>query len=147
MFGKPYSQSDFAKLGISFSPVEHFYSLSRRHVLRGMHFQREPASMSKLVWCTRGKVLDVVVDIRTDSPWFNRPFTCELTEHEPVGIFIPQGYAHGFLSLEDDSATHYLVSVGHDPGLDVGVLWSSINFDWPIANPVLSERDLRLPSI
>lgn len=114
-----------------------------------MHFQVGKAAHDKLVCCLRGHVLDVVLDIRpgSPSPHFNQPVSIELSESEPTALLIGQGYAHGFLALEDESWMPYNTSTVHQPELDRGVLWSSIDFDWPHQHPRLSQRDQQHPSI
>ncbi len=140
-FVKTYHQGLFADLGISFTPREEFYSISHRGVLRGMHFQLPPAAHSKLVYCTRGRVLDVVVDLRRGSPAFQQTFSRELSGAAPELVFIPVGFAHGFLSLEDNSLMYYATDHGHSPQHDAGIAWNSFGFDWPIMQPLLSQRD------
>jgi dTDP-4-dehydrorhamnose 3,5-epimerase-like enzyme len=86
-------------------------------------------------------VLDVVVDVRPESPTFNRPYAVELSHASHQALMIGKGYAHGFLALDDDSSMLYATTTVHEPSLDSGVLWSSINFQWPIQSPILSARD------
>jgi dTDP-4-dehydrorhamnose 3,5-epimerase len=112
-----------------------------------MHFQVGEAAQDKLVFCPKGRVLDVVVDVRSSSPHFNQPVAVELSEHNSTALLIRKDYAHGFLALEDDSWMLYFTTTVHCPALDCGVLWSSIAFDWPIQNPVTSERDKCHPAI
>jgi dTDP-4-dehydrorhamnose 3,5-epimerase len=112
-----------------------------------MHFQVDEAAHEKLVYCVCGHVLDVVVDIRPDSPSFNKPAFVHLRADDSFALFVGKGYAHGFLSLKDDSLMIYQTSTVYNPALDKGVLWSSIDFDWPISSPILSARDLSHPSI
>lgn len=133
--------------GLGFSPAESFITKSSADVLRGMHFQTGKAAYDKLIYCIKGSFLDVIVDIRPDSDKFNQPVSIELNENKPVALLIGKGYAHGFLSLESDSWMLYTTSTAHCPELDRGVAWSSINFDWPIRHPILSERDKTHPSI
>ena len=87
------------------------------------------------------------MDVRKDSPYFNVPYAVELSERNNIAILIGKGYAHGFLSLSDDSWMLYSTSTVHCPPMDRGVLWSSIAYDWPIENPCISERDGLHPSI
>lgn len=150
------SRGDFTKLfhaeallkqGISFTPAESFFTRSRAGVIRGMHFQVGEAAHDKLVFCTTGRFLDVVVDVRPDSPHFNRPFAVELTQSCPRALLISKGYAHGFLTLEQESSMLYFTTTVHCPTLDWGVLWSSIDFDWPVDHPILSDRDRHHPPI
>ena len=149
-------RGDFTKLfhaeallaqGIAFTPAESFLTRSNAGVLRGMHFQADEAAHDKLVTCIKGRVLDVVVDVRPDSPHFNHPFSIELTDTSYTALMIGKGYAHGFFTLDDDSWMLYSTSTVHCTSLDRGVLWSSIAFKWPSEQPVLSERDGRHPSI
>jgi len=133
--------------GIDFRPAESFLTRSKVGVLRGMHFQVGEAAHDKLVCCIKGHVLDVVVDVRPQSPCFNKPFSVELAESNNTALLIGKGYAHGFITLSDDSWMMYLTSTVHRPSLDRGVLWSSIAFDWPSVRPILSERDERHPRI
>ena len=112
-----------------------------------MHYQCSTHAHDKLVFCITGKILDVIVDIRPDSPQFNRPISISLDASIPRAIFISKGYAHGFLSQSDNTTLLYQTSTVHNPRNDKGILWSSINFDWPISNPVLSERDKSHPVI
>lgn len=146
-FLKIFNCHEFNKLGLNFIPAESFISKSSLGVLRGMHFQIDEAAHEKLVFCPCGHVLDVVVDVRPDSPLFNKPVFVYLRADDPVALFVGKGYAHGFLSLENESLMIYYTSTVYAPALDKGVLWSSIDFDWPIASPILSNRDLSHPSI
>jgi dTDP-4-dehydrorhamnose 3,5-epimerase len=152
----PDHRGDFTKLfhadalldqDIAFTPAESFLTRSKKDVLRGMHFQVSEAAHDKLVTCIKGRVLDVVVDVRPESPYFNQPYATQLTRESKKVLLIGKGYAHGFLSLDDDSWLLYITSTVHNPSLDKGVLWSSINFNWPISKPILSSRDLRHPPI
>ena len=132
---------------ISFTPAESFLTRSKSNVLRGMHFQVGQSAHEKLVTCINGAVLDVVVDIRKDSKTFNQPFSIELSESSNKALLISKGYAHGFLGLSNDSLMLYFTTTVHNPSLDRGVLWNSISFDWPTANPFLSSRDKSHPLI
>ena len=146
-FFKPFHIGFFQELGIAFSPVEQFFSMSHQGVLRGMHFQQGEHAHEKLVCCLAGRVLDVSVDVRLDSPTFNQPYAVELYPGCGQVLLIPRGYAHGFLALRDGSLMSYLTTTVHAPSHDCGVLWSSIAFDWPLRVPIVSERDQLHPSI
>lgn len=143
IFVKTFHADLFRQLGIAFDPREEFYSISARGVLRGMHFQVPPAAHAKLVYCLGGRVLDVVLDLRRSSPVFGRSFSCELDAARRELLFIPAGFAHGFLSLDDNSLMVYKTNVVHTPACDTGIAWNSFGFEWPTASPVLSERDRR----
>jgi len=146
-FVKVYHINALLSQGIVFSPAETFITRSRVGVLRGMHFQVGEAAHDKLVTCIKGRVLDVVVDVRSDSPNFNKPFSMELSANNNKALLISKGYAHGFYTLADDSWMLYSTTTIHCPAMDCGVLWSSIEFDWPTDNPSLSSRDALHPSI
>lgn len=140
-FTKLFHIDDLSKEDIAFTPAESFLTRSKTGVLRGMHYQVGEAAHDKLVTCIKGQVLDVVVDVRPESPNFNRPFAVEISESSNTALLIGKGYAHGFLTLAVDSWMLYFTSTVHCPSLDRGVLWSSIAFDWPNAKPLISERD------
>ncbi|WP_413404211.1 MULTISPECIES: dTDP-4-dehydrorhamnose 3,5-epimerase family protein [unclassified Synechococcus] len=149
-------RGDFIKLfhydalmdqGINFKPAESFLTRSTVNVLRGMHFQVGEAAHDKLVSCIKGKVLDVVVDVRPQSAHFNQPVSVELSEFNNMALLIGKGYAHGFLTTGDDSWMLYSTSTVHCSSLDRGVCWDSIAFDWPIDQPLTSDRDRCHPKI
>ena len=144
---KLYHANTLAALGLTFRPVESFITRSKAGVVRGMHFQINEAAHDKLVFCPKGRVLDVVVDIRPESPEFNKPVALELSEDNNMALLIGKGYAHGFLAKNDDSWMIYSTTTVHNQSLDRGVLWSSINFDWGIESPTISKRDLQHPKI
>jgi dTDP-4-dehydrorhamnose 3,5-epimerase len=114
--------------------------------LRGMHFQLPPAAHDKLVYCPVGKVLDVVLDLRSSAKR-GRFISRELNASNREMLFIPRGCAHGFVALEDESMMVYQTSTVHSPAHDAGVLWNSFGFAWPVANPILSERDQKFPAL
>ena len=152
----PAQRGDFVNLfhsevlaaqGISFKPEESFLTRSKKNVLRGMHFQVGKAAHDKLVTCIKGRVLDVIVDVQHGSPNFNQPFAIELSELSNLAIIVGKGYAHGFLTLCDDSWMFYSTTTVHAPSLDRGIFWNSIAFDWPTRQPLLSVRDETHPSI
>jgi dTDP-4-dehydrorhamnose 3,5-epimerase/CDP-3, 6-dideoxy-D-glycero-D-glycero-4-hexulose-5-epimerase len=141
VFVKTFQREAFEEHGISFAATEEFYSISSRHVLRGMHFQTPPAAHAKLVYCLGGRVLDVVLDLRRGSDSYGRVFSITLNGNKGEGLFIPKGLAHGFLSLEDNSLMYYATDHSHSPQHDDGVAWNSFGFDWPVLEPLLSQRD------
>lgn len=146
-FKKNYNFDDFNKLGINFLPKESYISKSSLNVLRGMHYQIGNYAQKKLVSCISGKILDVIVDIRPNSTNYNKPISYVLDEEKPEVIMIGKGYAHGFLSLSKNSIMSYLTSTVYAPKFDCGILWSSIDFEWPLTKPILSERDKLHPLI
>jgi dTDP-4-dehydrorhamnose 3,5-epimerase len=146
-FLKTFNSTRLLGEGISFEASESFITISRRNVLRGMHFQAGPSAHDKIVSCISGEILDVTADARQGSPSFNKPYSIKLDSRDCYGLFIGKGYAHGFLTVSEKSVVSYLVSKIHDPIHDSGVHWSSIDFDWPIQSPIVSLRDARLPPI
>ena len=131
----------FQSHGLRSDFVEQYLTRSHKNVVRGMHFQRPPADHAKLVTCTEGAILDVVVDLRRDLPSYGQLVSLQLDAASGGLVYIPSGCAHGFLTLSDSAATLYSVTSLYSPEHDDGVLWSSIGFDWPCADPILSERD------
>lgn len=146
-FVKTYHAGLFAGFGIAFQPVEEFFSTSHKGVLRGMHFQLSPHDHSKLVYCVRGSVLDVVLDLRKSSSTYGRSVSSILSVVNHHQLFIPSGLAHGFLSLEDNSVMVYKTSTVHAPAHDAGVRWDTLGFDWGVDNPIVSGRDTAFPSL
>lgn len=149
-FIKNFEWDCFRGSGFYFHVVEQFFTVSRKGVLRGMHFQTPPFGHNKMVTCVAGKVLDVMVDLRGDG--FGNVTSVVLDGKYHDSVFIPEGIAHGFLSLADDSCVMYNVDKGYAPHNDCGVRWDSINFDWPVLDNyfadtryIVSERDQNHP--
>ena len=114
-----------------------------RGTLRGMHWQAAPASEAKWIRCTRGAAWDVALDLRPDSPAYGRWTSLEFSANNRRMIYIPEGVAHGFQTLEDDTELFYQISIAYVPELARGVRWNDPAFgiSWPIPNPILSDRD------
>lgn len=146
-FVKSFHAPSFARLNLPTEWREEYFTTSARNVVRGMHFQEPPAQHAKLVFCVAGRVLDVVLDIRTDSATFGQAISVELEPGNGVGLYVPPGCAHGFLSLTDDSVMYYKVTSVHSPDQDRGIAWDSFGFDWPITDPTLSPRDCGHPAL
>jgi len=140
-FAKPFHAGLLSEYGLHSDFKEFFYSDSHKNVLRGMHFQLPPYDHGKLIFVTSGSVLDVALDVRKSSPTFGESVSFELCADDQRCIYISSGFAHGFLSLEDDSRINYLVTSLHQPSHDLGVSWDSFNFNWPVAKPHISPRD------
>ena len=131
-------------------------SMSAKGTIRGLHFQKDPYCQAKVVSCTKGAVLDVVVDIRKDSPTYGKYTAVELTPENGRMLYVPRGYAHGFLALTDDATFNYMVDNKYYPRLDGGIPWndSEINIPWDeifkqygIDKPLLSEKDQKHKSL
>ena len=152
-FMETYKKSDFEKAGIETNFVQDNHSKSVKGVLRGLHFQKEPKAQGKLVRCLKGKIFDVAVDIRKNSPTFGKWVGYELSEENKYMLWIPEGFAHGFLTLEDNTEIFYKVSNSeYSPEHDAGIIWNDedINIKWPIENIenlILSEKDKKLPKL
>jgi dTDP-4-dehydrorhamnose 3,5-epimerase len=147
-FVKPYHEDQLAAHGIAFSVREEFFSTSAANVLRGMHFQTPPHAHQKLVYCINGKVLDVLLDLRKDSSTFGQSVGFELSAANRHVVYIPVGFAHGFLSLVDGSCMVYKTDAVHAPANDAGIHWDSFGFDWSIPSEVITEisdRDISHP--
>lgn len=144
-FVKTFHEEQLAEHGIKMVVREEFFSTSAAGVLRGMHFQLPPQAHQKLVYCISGRVLDVLLDLRRESPTFGQSVGFELSADNRHVIHIPVGFAHGFLALENRSCLIYKTDAFHAPTYDAGILWNSFGFDWTLEQmgqaPVISPRD------
>lgn len=140
-FTKTFHVDVFTELGLNTDWKEEYFSISKKNVIRGMHFFTPPEDHFKLVTCINGAVLDVICDLRKKSPSFKTVFSIQLNAEEAKQVYIPKGCAHGFLSLEESSKLFYKVSTIYNSNNDQGIRWDSIDFDWGIKNPIISERD------
>jgi len=149
-FSEVYSKRDYATIGIHSDFIQDNHSLSRhKSVLRGLHFQLPPFAQAKLLRVLRGSIFDVVVDIRVGSPTFGRYMAAELSAGDWNQIFIPQGFAHGFCTLETETEILYKVDHYYSAEHDRGILWRDpdIGIAWPVSEreAQLSEKDRALP--
>lgn len=144
-FQKLFNYDFFAKNGLDSDFKEMYYSVSKKNVRRGMHFQTPPFEHTKLVWVSRGSVLDVCLDIRKSSKTFGKCFSLKLNDRDGRYLYIPRGFAHGFLSLEDESIVNYAQTSCYSPENDAGIDGSSIGFDWGTKDLIVSGRDLTFP--
>lgn len=142
LFIKTFHSAEFLKYGLEVDFKEEYYSVSAKNVLRGMHFQKSPADHAKVVYCAAGKVQDVVLDLRKDSPSYGGYDSFDLSANDGQLIYISKGLAHGFLSLEDNSILVYKVSTLYSAEHDSGILWNSFGADWKLnGNLIISDRD------
>jgi dTDP-4-dehydrorhamnose 3,5-epimerase len=149
-FMETYSKKVFAENGINVEFVQDNHSRSTKGVFRGLHFQKPPFAQDKLVRCTHGEVLDVVVDIRKDSPTFGQYESVLLSEENKKMVYIPQGFAHGFLVLSDIADFQYKCGNFYNKESESGILWNDpeLKIDWPqIDNIILSEKDKFWPTL
>jgi dTDP-4-dehydrorhamnose 3,5-epimerase len=151
-FSETYHDKRLSDIGITCRFVQDNQSSSRRAgTLRGLHFQRPPAAQAKLISVLRGRILDVAVDIRAGSPTFGKHVATELSAKSGHQFYIPIGFAHGFITLEDDAAVLYKVSNYYAQEHDGGLRWNDpdIAIPWPVrdADIIMSDKDRRLPSL
>jgi len=149
-FARVWCVREFSQHGINFAPVQANLGFSiRQGTVRGMHFQIEPALEAKLVRCTRGAMFDVVLDLRLDSPSFGKWYGAELTAENGRMLYLPEGCAHGYQTLEDRTEMHYMASEVYTPGAARGVRFDDPAFgiQWPLAVTAVSEQDRNWPLV
>lgn len=147
-FARTWCQEEFSALGLNTKIAQCSTSYNkRRGTLRGMHYQAEPYAEVKLVKCTRGAIYDVILDIRLSSPTYKSWYAVELTEENRRTLYIPEGFAHGFQTLEDETEVYYQISEFYHPECSKGIRWNDPAFAlrWPIETRIMSERDLQFP--
>lgn len=142
-----YKYSEFANAGIKEYFAQDNYSNSKRHVLRGLHFQKNPMAQGKLVYCLKGRIFDVAVDIRRGSHAYSQWIGLELSEGNRFMMYIPPGFAHGFVVLSETAEVIYKCTEEYSRDNERGIIWNDndIKVKWPVENPILSEKDKRLP--
>jgi dTDP-4-dehydrorhamnose 3,5-epimerase len=146
VFVKTFHRNTLQAEGLENDFAESFYSVNNKGVVRGMHFQYPPDDHAKIVYCTSGKLIDVILDIRKDSPTYGQWTTVELSGDNYKAVYLPKGTAHGFCVLEDNTCMVYLTSTVHSPENDGGILFDSFGFNWPVEQAINSERDLTFPA-
>jgi dTDP-4-dehydrorhamnose 3,5-epimerase len=148
-FARRFSQEEFLAHGLNGHFVEAGVSLNlRKHTVRGMHLQAPPHAQAKLVRCTQGAIYDVAIDLRPDSPSFKQWVAVELTARNRLMLYLPEGCAHGFQTLEDDSEVSYEWSKKYHPASERGIRWNdaAFNIQWPEPERiVINERDRTFP--
>lgn len=147
-FARSFCAEEFAAHGLpALMPQGNVSFNSRRATLRGLHFQADPYGEDKLVRCTSGAIFDVIVDLRPESRTRRRWFGLELTADNRHALFVPKGFAHGFITLTDGSEVLYLMSVPYAPGSARGVRWNdpALAIDWPLEPTWMADRDATYP--
>ena len=144
-FFESWNAKKFKQLGISEDFVQDNQSVSSKGVLRGLHFQNPPYAQAKLVRVLKGSVLDIAVDLRKNSTTYGMHVSVILSDQNNKSIFIPKGFAHGFLSLEDNTVFNYKCSDYYNKDSEGSLLWNDedLKIDWQIDNPLVSEKDLQ----
>jgi dTDP-4-dehydrorhamnose 3,5-epimerase len=147
-FAEIYKLSEFEKMDINYRFVQDNHSMSKRGVLRGLHYQINPKPQGKLIRVIKGKIFDVSVDIRKGSPYYGKWVGVILSGENRHMLWVPPGFAHGFVALEDNTEVLYKTTQEYAPELDRGIIWndSDIGIDWPVKEPLISPKDERLPS-
>jgi dTDP-4-dehydrorhamnose 3,5-epimerase len=146
-FFEIYKESIFKENGFNSSFVQDNYSHSTRNVLRGLHFQKSPMAQAKLVTVLKGKIFDVAVDIRKNSPTYGQWIGETLSEDNHKLIYVPEGFAHGFCVLSSEASVFYKVTNEYSNELEQSILWNDpqIGISWPITEPIMSKKDLEAP--
>ena len=142
-FMETYNKVVFEKAGITGQFVQDNQSLSQKNVLRGLHFQKPPFSQAKLITVIKGSVLDIAVDIRKNSKTYGEHYLLELSETNKKSFYIPEGFAHGFLTLMDNTIFSYKCSNNYNKESEDAIYWNdeTLNINWGIDNPIISEKD------
>ncbi len=148
-FSEQYKFSEFRKAGIKDVFIQENRSVSKKGVLRGLHFQRPPHAQAKLVRCGHGRVWDVGVDLRKGSRTYGKWYGLELSRANNLMLYIPAGFAHGFCALSGDAEVIYFCSKEYAPSHDAGVRWNdpALGVKWPLKRPKISPKDAGLPAL
>jgi dTDP-4-dehydrorhamnose 3,5-epimerase len=147
-FARTWCRREFEEMGLSAGLAQCNTSYNRRRgTLRGMHWQAAPNAEAKLIRCTRGAIWDVIVDLRPDSPTYLDHVGVELTADSRRALYVPEGMAHGFVALEDDTEVFYQMSEFYEPTAARGARWNDPAFaiSWPVGDPILHPRDAAYP--
>ena len=144
-FIKLFHDEMFNSLGLKSDFREEYFSTSSKGVVRGLHFQTPPEQHVKCVTCLRGEIFDAVVDLRKESPTYGKNFTIVLKETGPTILYIPEGLAHGFMSLTEKSLFLNKTTTVFNAECDSGILWDSCGINWPDVPVVLSDKDKNMP--
>jgi len=143
-----FRRDTWVEFGVEVEFVQHNHSRSAKDTLRGLHFQTEPGQ-AKLVRCPRGTIFDAAVDLRRDSPTYGQWEGQILDDEKHRQLFVPAGFGHGFAVLSDVADVAYLLSSVYDPATESGIAWDDpdVGVEWPVVEPLLSERDQRAPRL
>ena len=146
-FLESFKESEFISNGINKKLVQDNISHSTRGVLRGLHFQKNPKPQAKLVTVIKGKIFDVAVDIRKNSPTYGKWVSQILSEEEHNLLYVPEGFAHGFCVLSEEADVYYKVSNEYSSEHEDGIVWNdpNLNISWPLTDVIVSDKDKQLP--
>lgn len=143
-FARTWDEKEFEKHNLNSNLVQCNVSFSKKcGTLRGMHYQKKPFEESKVIRCVKGKIFDVIIDLRSSSSTFKKWFGVELTEENYKMLYVPEGFAHGFQTLEDNSEIIYQVSEFYTPKSELGIHWNdpAFNITWPIEEKIITDKD------
>lgn len=143
-FGRSWCANEMKEHGLNANVRQANTSLSKsKGTLRGMHYQLDPYQETKLIRCTHGSIYDVIIDLRPDSPTYKDWFGIELSRDNYKMLYVPEDFAHGFITLEDDVEVTYLVTQFYTPGAEAGIRWDDpgFNIQWPIKPVIISDKD------
>lgn len=145
-FVETFSRDAWRELGVDADFLQHNHSRSSAGTLRGLHFQTSPGQ-AKLLRCPRGRIFDVAVDLRRDSPTYGKWEGYVLDDEKHHQLYVPVGFAHGFCVLSETADVTYLVSSLYDPATEAGIRWNDpeVGVEWPVSEPLLSQRDVEAP--
>ena len=149
-FARTWCKKEFEDHGLNFNPVQCNMSFTgKKGTLRGMHYQAAPFAEAKLVICTQGSIYDVIIDLRSDSDTYKQWFAVELNRDNHKMLYIPENFAHGFLTLEDNAEVFYQMSAFYHPECARGVRWNdpAFSIQWPIEVNIISDRDRDYPDL
>ncbi len=148
-FLEAYKFSDFSEFGIKERFLQDNLSFSKKGVIRGLHYQNPPKAQGKLVKVISGEIFDVAVDIRKGSPTYGKWIGVILSEKNKKMLYIPEGFAHGFCVLSESAKVLYKTTQEYAPEYEAGIIWNDpeIGIDWPVKDPVVSQKDRRLPRL
>jgi dTDP-4-dehydrorhamnose 3,5-epimerase len=148
-FFEGYRKSALAELGFHSDFIQENESKSAANVVRGLHLQSPPFAQSKLIRVVAGAIFDVALDVRTSSPTYGKWYGMELSEENKLSMLVPEGFAHGFCSLSENTVVQYRCSAYYAPESELGVQWNdpTLGIRWPVQNPLVSERDKKWPSL
>lgn len=145
VFIKTFHAGFFEAEGLETDFKESFYSVSKKDVIRGMHYQKKPHDHAKLVYVVSGEILDVAVDIREESSTYGKYFSTKLSSENGKSLYISKGFAHGFLTLSESATVIYMTTSVHNPESDSGIAWDCFGFDWGGGDYIVSQRDRMHP--
>jgi dTDP-4-dehydrorhamnose 3,5-epimerase len=147
-FARTFCRDEFAAHGLNTEYPQCNMSLSKdKFTLRGFHYQIDGAEEAKVVRCIRGALLDVIIDVRKGSPSYGQHLAVELSAKNYVALYVPEGFAHSFITLEENTEAFYMVSAMYSPGKERGIRWNDPAFgvQWPTDRPIVSEKDANWP--